>query len=169
MLLAPVLGVLRAVPWWAWPMAALAAWGGWHRWQAIGAKAEYAQATQAAAVERAASAAESAQETNRRLRAVQEASDAAHLQAERDRAGRRAADAAASRLRDRIAALQADSRPADPAAAGRCQAAEQATSLLADVLRRADARAGDLAAAADAAITAGQACERAYLSLTEGR
>jgi len=160
------LKLLTGVPVWAWALAALAAWGGWHRWRAIDARQDFERAAAAAAAERAASAAEVANENNRRLLAVQGASDAAHLQAQRDRAARVAAERARGGLLERVAALEAGARSADPTAAGRCQAAEQATGLLADVLRRADARAGELAAAADAAITAGAACERAYESLT---
>ncbi|WP_314924104.1 DUF2514 family protein [Aeromonas piscicola] len=46
-------------------------------------------------------------------------------------------------------------------------AARQPAVVLADLLGRADARAGELARAYDRARTAGLACERAYLSLTQ--
>ncbi|MBL0492929.1 DUF2514 domain-containing protein [Aeromonas veronii] len=46
-------------------------------------------------------------------------------------------------------------------------AARQPAVVLADVLGRADARAGELARAYDRARTAGLACERAYFSLTQ--
>ena len=119
----------------------------------------------AAAADRAASASEVTSENSRRLVAVQGASDAAHLQAERDRVAAAAARGAAERLRQRVAAVEAAARTSDPAAAGQCQAADAATAVLADVQRRIDDAAGQLAAYADSARTAGQACERAYDAL----
>lgn len=162
-----VLKLLTGVPVWAWALAGLAAWGGWHRWRAIDARQDFERARQAAAVEQAASAAAVAQETARRLKAVQEAADAAQLQAQADRAAADRARRARDSLLERIAAVQAGGGAADPAVAGQCEAARRSVDLLADVLRRADARAGELAAAADAARTAGQACERAYESLND--
>ncbi|MEI4992781.1 MULTISPECIES: DUF2514 family protein [Aeromonas] len=49
------------------------------------------------------------------------------------------------------------------------QAAGQPAVVLADLLSRADERAGELAAAYDRARASGLACERAYLSLTQPR
>lgn len=76
--------------------------------------------------------------------------------ADRDAADRRAvglrrtADAA-------VAALRRGTAQA-PATAAECAAADAAARVFADVFRRADERAGILAAAADAARIAGQAC-----------
>lgn len=161
-----LLGLLGKVPLLAWALAAALAWGGWKGWQHQRVRAQFDSAKAEAATDRADAVAKTAAENNRRLLAVQESSDAAHLQAQRDRVARAAAERAHTGLLERIAALQAGSRPSDPTAAGQCQAATAAVDVLADVLRRADARAGELAAVADAAITAGQACENAYDSLT---
>ena len=84
------------------------------------------------------------------------------IAADRDRAR-----AAEHRLRDQLATLvqryRADGTPsANPAAAGQQPPAGDAIGVLADVLGRADRRAGVLAAFADAAHAAGAACERDY-------
>lgn len=72
-----------------------------------------------------------------------------------DRSVRDAADAAAGR----IAASKASSHSCTTAAS---QAATRAVMVLADVLKRADQRAGDLAAVADQARARGVTCEQAY-------
>jgi hypothetical protein len=75
-----------------------------------------------------------------------------------------AAGSAAERLRERVAELSR--RPAaSPGAADGGEAAEAARLVLADVLGRIDAAAGELAAYADRARVAGMACEAAYDSL----
>lgn len=162
----PVLAVLGRVPLWAWAVAALLAWGGYHRWQAIDARRDFDRAKAAAETERAASAAEVAEEEARRLRTVQEAANAATLQAQRDRAAADRARDSEQRLRARIAAIQAGARPADPAASGGGPATAEAADVLADVLRQCIGRVRSLAEYADAARTAGEACERSYYSLT---
>lgn len=168
-LISPALALLGRVPAIAWVLIAVVAWGGWQRWRAIDAREDFDRAKQAAAAEQAASAAAAAAESSRRLKAVQESADAAHIQAQVDRAAADRARRAGDELRQRLAAVQASGRPGDPSAAGECSAAWQAVDLLADVLRRADTRAGDLAAYADSARTAGEACERAYIGLDRSR
>ncbi|WP_441623340.1 MULTISPECIES: DUF2514 family protein [unclassified Cupriavidus] len=70
------------------------------------------------------------------------------------------------RLRQRVAGLLAAGRAAgNPAASGPGPAAGDPLGVLADVLSRADQRAGALAGYADAARFAGQACERGYDAL----
>lgn len=77
-----------------------------------------------------------------------------------------AAAAAGGRLHDAAAAAARRSRACQgAAAAGGGAAASDPAGVLADVLRRADDRAGVLAAHADAARAAGLACERAYDAL----
>lgn len=78
-----------------------------------------------------------------------------------------AAGSAAERLRERVAELSR--RPAAcPAAADGGEAAEAARLVLADVLSRIDAAAGELAAYADRARVAGMACEVAYDLVGDG-
>ncbi|MDR8077854.1 DUF2514 domain-containing protein [Burkholderia cenocepacia] len=75
-----------------------------------------------------------------------------------------AARAAAGSLQQRVDQLVAAAR--HPAAAAGSPAAGDALDLLADVLGRADQRAGELAEYADRARIAGQQCERDYDSLS---
>ncbi|HDV8348848.1 TPA: DUF2514 family protein [Burkholderia vietnamiensis] len=75
-----------------------------------------------------------------------------------------AARAAAGSLQQRVDQLVAAAR--HPAAAAGGTATGDALDLLADVLGRADQRAGELAEYADRARIAGQQCERDYDALT---
>lgn len=106
--------------------------------------------------------------TARRFQTLQESQDAefiARQVAQRDAA---AARAAAVSLRERADQF-ARSLPGDAAAAPGCPAADDRARVLADLLGRAAARADELAEQADGARIAGQLCERAYDSLTEGK
>lgn len=78
-----------------------------------------------------------------------------------------AADAVGDRMRSSATELanSADSCPGHTAAASRGTAANPAAMVLSDMLGRADARAGELAKAYDAARIAGLACERTYRDL----
>lgn len=109
-------------------------------------------------------------EENRRTAAHREISDEAQRMAARGRADSAAADDAARRVRDRVAELAAACPAAgNPAAAAGSAPATGPGLVLADMLRRADARAGELARYADEARGAGVACERAYDALTVRR
>ena len=79
-------------------------------------------------------------------------------------AGRTRAVAARNRLQRDLADYLTQHRAAAQAraAAGQCTPDPAPLDLLADLHRRADQRAGELAAAADEARTRGAACERAY-------
>lgn len=84
-----------------------------------------------------------------------------------------AANTVAGSLREqaRRLASRASQCAGNPGTAQGGQAAGQSALVLADLLSRADARAGELAAAYDRARAAGLACERAYdaLSATKPR
>ncbi|KWA72800.1 hypothetical protein WL30_11395 [Burkholderia ubonensis] len=103
-------------------------------------------------------------EFRRRSAAQQEI--ATHAAKERDQArvDAAAAASAADGLRRQVAALVSDARRSATSAGG--SSASDALDLLADVLGRADARAGDLATIADERGVAGQQCERSYDALT---
>ncbi|MBY4945399.1 DUF2514 domain-containing protein [Cupriavidus respiraculi] len=105
-------------------------------------------------------------EERRRLAAQMEIINEANKEAESARMAARDADAAAERLRRRIADHVASSPAAgDPESPRGGTSAGDPIGMLADVLGRADLRAGILAQYADAARIAGQACEGAYGSL----
>lgn len=105
-------------------------------------------------------------EEQRRTAAQSENANEAIKQLQAAQAGARAADFARRELLARVAALaNAARRPDDSAAVGAGPSATDPVLLLADVLGRADQRAGDLAQYADAARIAGQKCERDYDAL----
>ena len=108
-------------------------------------------------------------EEQRRAAAHEEVRAHAHEQqvsADSDAAG---ADAAGQRLRDEAGKLAAtvDCPGPEPAIAARGEAARRAAMVLSDLLARADARAGELAAAYDRSRVAGLACESSYERLVE--
>jgi hypothetical protein len=169
------LALLSRVPLLAWPLAVALAWGGVEHVRVGSLQARLdrqtaQQAAQTAAYARAAAEAASAAlaETDRRLQAQQGAIHAAEIQIAQARADVVAADRARGSLQQRFAAVAArcGQARADPAPAGTSAPAGAPGVLLADVLSRLDARAGQLAAFGDASRTAGQACERSYDALT---
>ena len=162
---AAIRALLCRVPLWAWALAAVLAWGAWNRHQARSVRAEFDQAKVAAAAERAASAAESAAESLRRRRVHQEITDAAQLKAAQLERSLAASADAGQRLRDRLAALDAQRCAGDPAAAGGGEAASAASDLRADVRRRLDQATDGVARFAERAAGAGQACEQSYDAL----
>ncbi|WP_081062552.1 DUF2514 family protein [Burkholderia cepacia] len=103
-------------------------------------------------------------ESDRIARQQQGNAENASKQREQARAAADAADAAANSLRKQVAELVARTR--DPATPAGSATAGDALDLLANVLSRADQRAGDLAEYADRARIAGQQCERDYDALT---
>lgn len=105
-------------------------------------------------------------EEQRRTAAQTKATNEAIQQAEQARADARAADAARRELLARATALaNASRRPSDSGAVEGGTATGDPGHLLANVLGRADAWAGELAQYADAARIAGLACERSYGAL----
>jgi chromosome segregation ATPase len=109
-----------------------------------------------------------ARETLRRMERQQENQHALNqaLAAARRDAAR--ADAVAERLREQAASAARQWRDAlrDSPAGGVCQAAGAAITVQADVQRRLDQAAGELASYATAARIAGLKCERDYDALT---
>jgi len=143
-------------------------------WQSVGHLLALRAADKARAdlaTERAAAAAAAA-ETSERYRKLEgtyrENLDSitrdAHQAQERDAADAAAARAAAGRLRGDLADYITAHRAAANAraAAGQCSPDTAALDLLAELQRRADERAGELARVADDARSRGGACERAY-------
>jgi len=114
-----------------------------------------------AKIERARADAEA--ENARRAEAMQEVTRYANQYRARFEADRAAAVRSRDELQQRLAAAVAAARAAS--AAGGPPAGDP-IGVLADVLSRADERAGVLAAYADRARAAGSACERSYDALT---
>lgn len=110
-------------------------------------------------------------EEARRYAARKEIDDAHQAELVRLRADAAVADAAAGRLRQRVADLIAAARgayapAANPAAVQPGPAAADAAGMLADVLGRCIGRVRQLAAIADHRGAAGTACQREYDALT---
>ncbi|KVE27263.1 hypothetical protein WS67_12240 [Burkholderia singularis] len=106
-------------------------------------------------------------EEQRRTAAQQEIAEDAAKQRDRARADAVAAasaSAAADGLRKQVAVLVERGRHPTPTAGS--APTGDALDLLADVLGRADTRAGELAEYADRARIAGEQCERDYAALT---
>lgn len=105
-------------------------------------------------------------EDKRRIETQAKEINDAIKKSEAARADARAADAVSRELRARLATITNASRnPFDPATVSSSPPAGDTIGVLADLLSRADQRAGVLAAYADAARIAGQACERSYDAL----
>ena len=111
--------------------------------------------------------ADAREEEQRRTAEVQKAADEAHQALERARADAAAAADAGQRLRDRIATITATCGRAasDTGPASSSAPAVATADLLARVQQRLDEAADAIARHADAASTAGLACQRAYESL----
>lgn len=109
-------------------------------------------------------------EEARRIAAQKEIEDAHQEALQKARADAAIADAAAGRLRQRVADLIAAARSSqaglDTSPVAGSPAACPADDLLAGVLSRAIEAAGQLATAADQSRAAGAACEAEYNSLT---
>jgi uncharacterized phage infection (PIP) family protein YhgE len=161
LIVAPVLSMLKAVPFWVWLLVAALVWGGVQRYKANSAAQTYQQAQIEAAKRTEAALAENIRETARRLAKQQEATQHADAKTTAARADAAAAHAAAERLRQRLDAVRAaEPRASDPAAAGASTA-----DRLADVLVQCVDEYRGVAAAADRAIIAGKACEASYKAL----
>jgi hypothetical protein len=136
----------------AWYVTAGAlALAGWQALSAYSARTELAEQHAAAA-----------QETVRRIESMQEVTRYANQSRARDAAHAAGLADAADRLRQRLA----DHVRRAQAATGSAPAAD-ACVVHAELLRRADERLRQLAAIADERGTAGEACVRAYESLTK--
>jgi hypothetical protein len=153
-------------------MLASAAGGAWVSgalWAADLAETKQAHAQALASIEhrQTQAQAQARSEEQRRQRALEEIRTDASEQIEQAQADAAAATVRAHSLQQQVARVAA--RPScaasNPGAALGSAPTNAPALLLADVLQRIDARAGELAAAADRARIAGEACERSYEAL----
>ena len=147
-LLAPALTVARAVPVWAWALAACLAWGGFQRYRAISATKAAAVAEQRAAVEAATSEAERAAraQEQRYADSARQAADAYAANLNRTRA---AAGAARDEL-DRLRVAVASAGPASgPAAGASAPGGSDGAAQLRIVVGQCASALSEVAAAAD--------------------
>ena len=161
-----IFGLARAVPIWAWALAAALAWGAWQRHSAIQATRALADIQLQTATLREQAMHAALIETTRRLSAQQEVTRAAQSRTRQAVQDRAAAASAADGLREYADQLAAHAGACDPAAADGGAAASVAGVVLADMLGRVTDAARDAAAGLDAAHSAGVACEASYESLS---
>lgn len=147
--------------------AALAAVFGWfvHTQRDVGREEVRAEIRRQAAIDTETNT----KESFRRIARQKENQDANVAEVARARADADGAAAARERLQVRLDRFLAAARraPADTAAGGQRAPADDPIGVLADVLRRADERAGILAGYADAAAAAGRQCVRDYDALSK--
>jgi hypothetical protein len=158
-----VLSFLKAIPWWAYVIAACLAWGGYQRYRANSAAAVYQGAQIEAAKRTEAALAENIRETARRLAEQQKATQDAELQTAKASASAASAASAADRLRQRLVSIRAASAPAGNSSSS----VPGTTDRIAEILGECVDRYRSVAVEADRAVIAGKACEASYQALTK--
>lgn len=157
-----VLAILRGVPVWVYVIVAAMAWGGIQHRRAASAGETLRQAQAAAAAEEAQALRSTIAETERRLSAQQEIASAAQAKADTNARAAAAARATADRVRSAAAAYAASAAASNPATAG-----DRKADRLSELFGQCVEALVGVAEAADRSILRGQACERAYGSLTD--
>lgn len=161
--------LLKAVPLWVWAIvlliALLAGALVYQTLELAAARADHARYV--ADVEKAkAEAGDAARaEEQRRQREINQVRNDAHDQIKAAATDAAVAASTADSLQQQVDKLLAGRRICDSRVAKGSQAVRDLTAVLADLRRRADERAGELARIADESRIAGLACEKAYLSL----
>lgn len=138
---------------------------GWQWYRATSAISELAAERQAIAQQIQAATDSARAEEQRRTLKIQEAQDAEQIARQAAEADARGARSAADRLRQRAAELAASCAAGNSAAAPGSPPASTPGLVLADMLGRVAASAGELGGYADRARGAGQLCERSYDAL----
>jgi chromosome segregation ATPase len=162
--------LLKAVPLWVWAVVLLIALlAGAVVYQTLAlASARTEHADYVARADKAAKDATDAAraEEQRRQREINQVRDDAQHQIKAAADDAAVAAATADSLQQQIDKLLAGRSACDSRVAQGSATIRDLTTVLADLRRRADERAGELARIADASRIAGQACERAYDSLS---
>ncbi len=161
--------IFGALPIWAWVLLAVLAWGGMQRHQAKALEREKAQAVQKAAQDEIEQVRADLEESKRRNAEVTNAAIQAQKQAAQSAAAVDRLRATEQRLRDKVAAIEAIASGNNPGAPPGSQAAEEARGLLAKLYGSCRTRVIEVSRFADQAMTAAEACERSYDSLTKGK
>ncbi|MEG5263216.1 DUF2514 family protein [Pseudomonas sp. JDS28PS106] len=165
--------LFKAVPLWVWAIVLLIVLlAGALVYQTLELAAvradhvRYVSAVEAAMTE-AANAARA--EEQRRQREINQVRNDAQDQIKAAAADAALAASTADSLQQQVDKLLAGRRTCDSRVAEGSQTIRDLTTVLADLRRRADERAGELAAAADASRIAGLTCEKAYEALSASR
>lgn len=136
-------------------------------WQSNSRDAERGRAATAAAAQVVQQIQEVRQFEQRAQAGVDQASEVGNEKLEQAQAAAAGADVAAGRLQQRINELSAGLAGCNAGTAAERQARAADAMVFADMLRWADRRAGELAAAYDQARARGLTCERAYDGVRE--
>jgi chromosome segregation ATPase len=168
-----VTALLKAVPLRVWLLIVLiAVLGGALIYQTLAlADARQEHAAYVAGVERAARDASQAvrEEEQRRQREINQVRSDAQKQIKAAADDAAVAATAADSLQQQVTKLLAGRSACDSRVAQGSQTVADLTAVLADLRRRADERAGELARIADESRIAGLTCEKAYESLSATR
>lgn len=157
-------GVFRLIPWWLWAGAGLFLWGAWNKHAAktaIEARERAEVVAETARIQQRGTAA-ALTETTRRITVQAKVNRNASTRTVRAAAAAASAAVAGGGLRADAAALAASAAACHPAP-GRDGEADRLARVLGEVVDEYRA----VAAAADRAVIAGQACEQSYSALIE--
>jgi chromosome segregation ATPase len=164
-----VIAALKLIPVWAWAIVALIVAltlvGGYQTLQLADVRADYA-GYRADVDAKAAKASEQARQTElKRQRDIDQVRNDAQQKIKVAAADAINAQSAADSLQLEVNKLLAGRAALNSQVAAGGASIRDLTAVLADLRQRADKRAGELAAIADANRIAGQACERSYDAL----
>jgi septal ring factor EnvC (AmiA/AmiB activator) len=154
------LGLLKAVPLWAWALAAALLWGAWQRHAAQAIVAQCTAAQLQASAEREEALSDSLKKVQQRIADQEKVVADAKAQNAKIAATAAEYDTALSRLRSQLATVRARAASGNSPTASRGEA-----DVLTRLLEESAGGYREMAAAADRSTIAGLACERSYDAL----